>query len=153
MPKTDKTLFDFFTVKANKYINPLIQKVSKSPNESESSCSTQDSDELNSFRLSEPKITAKPTKSRKTAKKLVLKKKKTLLKLPKPSEDFKVQFKQKTLLAKALISKNIIFDDDLCFSNSECPPSANNTQLEPNLQVKKPPTSKYFISKLYRKWT
>lgn len=86
-------------------------------------------------RLSTPYISPKKARLQKTGRKIKAKKKKTLFKLPKLSADPKVLFTQKTLLAGALISKNITFDDDLCFSNPKCPPQSNNTDLEPNLQV------------------
>ena len=31
------------------------------------------------------------------------------------------------------MAKNIEYDDDLRFSNPDCPPSSNNALLEPNL--------------------
>ena len=122
-------------MKTHSYVNPLIQKSSKS--ESENSCESMMDESTQSTlgRLSSPQINPKKSKSKKGRGKLLMKKKKTLLKLPKPSEDPRILFRQKTLLAQALISKNIVFDDDLCFSSLDCPPAANNASMEANLQV------------------
>lgn len=41
---------------------------------------------------------------------------------------------QQQNLIYAFKAKNIIFDDDLRFSNPRCPPQSNDSSLEPNLQ-------------------
>ena len=83
-------------------------------------------DEVNK-RLSTPKPKAKK------AKKILFNRKKATFKLPKQSLDPARVLKQKMSLAYGLLSKNIEFDDDLCFSNKDCLPSANDCSLEPNL--------------------
>jgi hypothetical protein len=62
-------------------------------------------------------------------------KKRKMFKLPKMCPNAERAFELKQSLAKALISRNIIFDDDLYFGNRECTPDTNDASMEPTLQV------------------
>ena len=137
MPKSEKTLYDFFTVKPHKIQQeePSSLNSKASTEGTDSQISVEETEETHPMRLDSPRLKLKHTRGKKGAHKLLLKRKKTVFRLPKLSEDPKALLRQKELLAKALISKNITFDDNLCFSNPDCPPQANNTEFEPNLQV------------------
>lgn len=136
-PNTNKTLFEFFTVKSSKHTSlPDDKKILKDSMDVESESTMEGKEEIKEEVELETSKKAKRSRSKKSSKKLILTKKKTpFFKLPKLSEE-KELLQQKALLAKALISKNLTFDDDLCSSNPECRPEANNATLEPNLQVR-----------------
>jgi len=80
------------------------------------------------------KVNNKPKRA-KGSKKITYQRNVVKFKLPKPSQDPQKVLRQKMSLAFGLLTKNISFDDDLCFSNPNCPPTCNNSALEPNLQV------------------
>jgi len=122
LPRSEKTILDFFKVKiGNKDSNNGKEKEEEKENDEKAKYS----------RLSSP--IAKTNRTKK--KKITIQRKKPLFKLPKPSDDPEKTLKQKMSLAYGLLSKGIEFDDDLCFSNPLCPPSANDASLEANLQV------------------
>ena len=114
-----------------------VKESKDSMEEEGNSQSTRDEEETQAAelkRLESPLRTKK--RAKKGTKRLILKKqKKPFFRLPKLLEDEEALLHQKTLFAKALISRNLTFDDDLCFSNPDCPPEANDASLEPNLQV------------------
>jgi hypothetical protein len=56
--------------------------------------------------------------------------------VPKPPfDDHQALQRQKFLLAKALWTRNLMFDDNLYYSNIDCPKKFNEAALEPNLEV------------------
>lgn len=61
-------------------------------------------------------------------------KKSRTFRLPDVYTDPEKRAAQQQNLIYALKVKNLIFDDDLRFSNPRCPPSTNDASLEPNLQ-------------------
>eukprot|EP01017_Pseudomicrothorax_dubius_P011867 TRINITY_DN14569_c0_g1_i2.p1 TRINITY_DN14569_c0_g1~~TRINITY_DN14569_c0_g1_i2.p1 ORF type:complete len:510 (-),score=89.43 TRINITY_DN14569_c0_g1_i2:39-1568(-) len=58
----------------------------------------------------------------------------SVLRLPIPAKDPKRAEELQLSLARAMIAKGIVFDDDLCFPHHECPPEKNEAALEPSLQ-------------------
>jgi len=56
--------------------------------------------------------------------------------VPKPPLlDHEALQQQKLMLAKALWTRNLMFDDNLVYSNIDCPKEFNDATLEPNLEV------------------
>jgi hypothetical protein len=56
--------------------------------------------------------------------------------LPKPPlENSEALRTQKLSLAKALWNRNLLFDDNLSYTNSDCPIKINNATLEKELEV------------------
>ncbi len=56
--------------------------------------------------------------------------------VPKPPLlDLEALQQQKYSLAKALWTRNLRFDDNLVYSNLDCPQQFNDATLEPNLEV------------------
>ena len=120
IPKNEKTLLDFFSISTKIKIKQQILKI-------------EENNLPNKNRLSSP---LKPKEIKNGKKKCInIRKKKPLFKLPKLTEDPNQRLLQKQSLAYGLLSKNITFDDDLCFSNTLCPPSKNDALFESNLQV------------------
>jgi hypothetical protein len=76
--------------------------------------------------------TKKPTKKNKHIK---CGAKKIRYLVPKVLTDPSALKKQRMLLAKALWIRNLMFDDNLRYSNSDCSTKFNTARSEPNLQV------------------
>ena len=116
IPKTEKTLLDFFSISKKSKKQQSILKI-----------------EDDFSNINKPKLMKNAKK--KGAKHINLRKKKPVFRLPKLTKDISQRILQKQSLAYGLLSKKISFDDDQCFSNPLCPPSKNDASLEANLQV------------------
>jgi len=128
LPKSEKKILNFFGVKSLKRDFGLSGK---------KSIGADASDILPSVAIGDSVVSKLKTKTKKgkASKKVTYSRKVFKYKLPKASSDPQKVLRQKMSLAFGLLTKNIAFGDDLYYSNPDCPETANNTALEPNLQV------------------
>jgi len=126
LPKSEKKILNFFGVKSLKrdFGNSAFKK----------SLTMDGSEILPSSSIGDSVVSKLKSKTKKSKTTRKATSRRTVFKLPKASKDPQKVLRQKMSLAFGLLTKNIAFDDDLYYGNPECPETANDTCLEPNLQ-------------------